>query len=169
MSHIVIDGYNLIPKIPSLTGLALEEARSKLTARLVQYKTLKPNKITVVFDGRSSLSEFATGYQEKGIHVIFSAHPQTADDVIIDLIKRETNRLIVVSSDQRILQEAERQGSAFLSSEEFYQKMQNAMFTEKPSHEGKQHPHKRWTTKKKGPKRRLPKQQRRQRQRLEKL
>lgn len=169
MSHIVIDGYNLIPKIPSLTGLSLEEARSNLTARLVQYKTLKPNKITVVFDGRSSLSEFAASYQERGIHVIFSAHPQTADDVIIDLIKKEKNRLIVVSSDQMILKEAQRQGSVFVNSREFYQKMQNTMFTEKDSHEGKQRPHKRWTTKKKGPKRKLPKKQRRQRQRLEKL
>lgn len=169
MSHIVIDGYNLIPKIPGLAGLSLEEARSKLTTRLAQYRTLKPNKITVVFDGRSSLGEFATGYQERGIHVIFSAHPQTADDVIIDRIDKEKNQLIVVSSDQMILKEAQRQGSAFLSSEEFYQKMQNAMFTEKPSHAGTQRPHKRWTTKKKGPKRKLPKKQRKQRQRLEKL
>jgi len=169
MSHIVIDGYNLVPKIPRLANLSLEEARSFLTTQLAQYKKLKPNKMSLVFDGRSHLSEFATSYQEKGIHVIFSAHPQTADDVIIDLIRKEKNRLIVVSSDQAILKQAQKHGSAFLSSQEFYQRMQNAALANEDVHEDPQRPHKRWTTKKKGPRRKLPKKQRRQRQRLEKL
>lgn len=176
MSHIVIDGYNLIKQNPGLAAkenLSLEHGRQALISLLARYRSLKKHKITVVFDGVSQMGEFATTYKEQGIAICFSPTQLTADDVIQDIIQKEKATLIVVSSDHAILDFARKNNAAVIESPAFAQKLVQASLEKvgevPPDDEEKSPLHKRWTTYKKGPKKRLPKKARQNRNRLKKL
>lgn len=176
MIHVIIDGYNLIRQVSALVRRersSLEEGRENLIQLLAQYKKVKRHSITVVFDGASDLSEFAPTYQQAGIHVSFSPTGSSADEVIRDMVSCEKTRALVVSSDNRVVQNARRQGSSTLSAPEFYDKLVQANllgFSEKREETlKKEGVHKRWTTKKRGPSRRLSKKERRHQQRAGKL
>jgi len=166
--HILIDGYNFIRQVSELSQhemQSLEAGRDALINLLAQYKKIKRHKITVIFDGVLNLSEFSPAYQEKGIHIRFSPENKSADDVICEMVKKERDRAIVVSSDNSILNFATENGSAIILSPDFYEKVQmtrllgtlddRETFSKKEGFV-----HKRWQTKKKGPAKRLPKRER---------
>jgi predicted RNA-binding protein with PIN domain len=55
--HIIIDGYNLIRQSTTLSTLDQQDimlGREALVDMLAAYRKIKPHRITVVFDGRSS-------------------------------------------------------------------------------------------------------------------
>lgn len=118
MTHFVIDGYNYINRIrpPGMGDTAnLEFARRSFLDRLVRYKKTRPARITVVFDAYRS---FSTGRQKenhKGVDVVYSREGETADDVIIEMIRRKGNVFIVVSSDRAIIDEAKAGGVPFIT------------------------------------------------------
>lgn len=176
MIHLIVDGYNLIRQVPELAHKekrSLEEGRQHLIDLLAAYKKIKRHKISVVFDGVLSLSEYPAAYQEKGIHVMFSSEYHSADDLIKRMVTEEKERAMVVSSDNAILRFAENQGSDVIGSPEFYDKLLMAKMmghVDKESFPEKPEPqHKRWMTYKKGPQRRTPKKERRGQQRRKKL
>lgn len=174
-AHIIIDGYNLIRQIPELTQAeshSLEAGRKKLTQLLGSYHKLKSHRITVVFDGASGLSEFAPVYREAGVGICFSPAGQSADDVIQKLCHETKSGLIVVSSDRGITDFAATCGHVSIDSKSFFKKL--ILATASTSNESlaqtdRPRPHKRWSTKKKGPSKRLPKNERRQRTKLKGL
>lgn len=168
MTHIIIDGYNLIRQIPELVEIeakSLESARQTLIQHLKVYRKYKSHKILLVFDGQSELSSFSQAYREGGIEICFSTGVETADDVIINAVKHNPQGTVVVTSDRFIMQEVRAQGCAILGSVEFYQKMKLALQLEGATSPEKQYDkvsqHKRWATYKKGPSKRLPKAKRR--------
>jgi uncharacterized protein len=127
VEKILIDGYNLLNKDGALKNQAersLEEAREQLIAVVGAYRTADM-EIVVVFDGRGDAGRSRrTG--GAGVQVRFSRHPQTADQLILEIIDRERrrDRLTVVTSDRKdIGRIAQAEGVRWVSSESFLRRL----------------------------------------------
>lgn len=129
MEKILIDGYNLLYKDGALKNLAersLEEAREELVAAIASYRS-GDTEIVVVFDGRGAESRRLKS--SSGIQVRFSHFPQTADEVILEMIEKERRRvsLTVVTSDKKdIGRVARAEGVRWISSEAFIRRLQRS-------------------------------------------
>jgi predicted RNA-binding protein with PIN domain len=100
---IIIDGYNVIHADEALKKMAvvdLNRARESLIEQLKKYLRVKSLHLTVVFDGRGGLTDADSVLPEK-LQVLFSASGQTADELIIQILRDSLNprEFIVVSSD----------------------------------------------------------------------
>ncbi|MBI5025452.1 MAG: NYN domain-containing protein [Nitrospirae bacterium] len=119
MSHILIDGYNLL-------GIAhhdLEKARDGLVQRLKTYAGKKGHNITIVFDGWKGgyLTENRT--RSGNVTVIYSRLGEKADSVINRILSEEKRAWIVVSSDREISDFAEAKDLTSITSGEFEGKL----------------------------------------------
>jgi uncharacterized protein len=171
--HIAIDGYNLIRQSRHFSALDqrdLQSGREALVDALAAYKKIKRYAITVVFDGTSAPAGMIHRDMVKGIELRYSRPGELADAVIKRMAAREKQKLIVVSSDNDILDYAQSMGSAVIRAPEFEQRLAIARFVDQKGLEtvadgnGWQP-----TTKKKGPSRRLPKKRRRMAKRISKI
>jgi predicted RNA-binding protein with PIN domain len=174
-ARIVIDGYNLIRQSPffgPMEKLDMEEARKNLIEFLWEYKKLKACRITVVFDAGGVEYILPRVEKIKGIEVIFSRHGEKADDVIKRLSSKEKEAIIVVTSDREIAKFSERNGSAVISSRDFEERLNMALYHEMKgiieNDEG-DNQYMRISTRKKGPSMRLPKAKRRAKMKLSTL
>ena len=106
----VVDGHNVIYKVPQLTSLQnggkKQEARSGLVERCRGFAIYYDLKIVVVFDGTHSAPSKET-VTRKNLQVLFSSGTSSADDRIIALVKRLTNesKLVTVVTDDRGLKD----------------------------------------------------------------
>jgi len=175
--NIIIDGYNLIRQSDSLRHFerqGLEEGRTELIRRIIQFKKARRHRITIVFDGWEHGSDREERYKEGGITIIFSRRGETADDVIKRMVTRGAECL-VVTSDRGIADAVTRHGGVAVSSVEFDMKLHMISLGMSAPHEAagedetRAADDTRGTTKKKGPAKRLPKKKRRQAARLRKL
>jgi predicted RNA-binding protein with PIN domain len=130
VEKILIDGYNLLYKDGVLKNQAersLEEAREQLLAAVAAYRT-GDTEIVVVFDGRGGEARHRPP-AARGVQVRFSRYPQTADQLILEIIEREKRRrsLTVVTSDRKdIGRIAQAEGVRWISSESFLRRLQRA-------------------------------------------
>ncbi|MBI3126442.1 MAG: NYN domain-containing protein [Candidatus Tectomicrobia bacterium] len=174
---LLIDGYNLIPAIPELGRLLrrdLEAGREALLGRLRAYRRAarEPLSITVAFDGKGGAGAGPGG---GGIRVLFSRN-ETADELILRLLRGEMKGAVLVTSDRALGAAAQGQAGAVLRSGEFAGRLERAqapassaepwMDEEKPEEAP---PARSLTTKKKGNPRKLPKKERERKRRLDKL
>ncbi len=165
--RIIVDGYNLIRRIPELMALDrddLEAGRDGLGSELSIYRVGKGHRITVVFDGAESIHLGGGSEKVAGITIRYSARGQTADQVIQKMC-REGLADMVVSGDREITDVAKRAGVTAVSPDLFWDKVQEEMYRrfkgEESEEEGKRG---------KGEKgRKLSKEQRKDRGRIEKL
>lgn len=117
LRHLLIDGYNLIHKIPSLRAKAstLEFARNALVCLIQEYQPQgsPPNDVTVIFDGNDTVCQHHLHGQ---IKVVFS-RGQTADDLIKKMIEDSLTpqEIVVVSDDQELWQHAKAFGASYWS------------------------------------------------------
>jgi predicted RNA-binding protein with PIN domain len=173
--HLVIDGYNMIRRSPELRRdeeTALEVARDSLVERLRRYKTLRPCRITVVFDGTRKTALGRGHGQEKGIRVIFSGYEETADTLIERMCAHEGKNLTVVTSDRGLARAVSSAGAVPIDVEEFAERLEMALFLEAKGEDGEDKGEKRAGaagTVKKGPSKRPSKSERRRQQRLRKV
>jgi predicted RNA-binding protein with PIN domain len=119
--HFILDGYNLIKKIPEFSSKKIRHAREDLI-RLIEEKRLtgsKRNRVTVVFDGYSD--DFSSKRQIP-FEIIFA---KDADEKIRDIIKKVDNpKEIVVITDDRQLQDSVRLlGAKVQNLESFLEKL----------------------------------------------
>ncbi len=127
MEKILIDGYNLLYKDGALKNQAersLEAAREELIAAVAAYRTGEM-EIVVVFDGRGGEGRGKAG-PAPGVQVRFSRHPQSADQLILELLQAERRRgsLTVVTSDRKdIGRIAQAEGVRWISSETFLRRL----------------------------------------------
>ena len=126
-NRIIIDGYNLLHKIPDLARLVdtdLERARDLLVSRLVGYRAQNNARITVVFDGRGPQAS-PGGRSATGVEVVFSRAPENADARIKAMITREKNprSCTVVTSDNSIRIHVRDFGAKVMASAEFAQEL----------------------------------------------
>jgi hypothetical protein len=173
-TYLVIDGYNLIRRSPSLSTLdkqELQKGREELIRRLAVYKEAKPFPITVVFDGWNQADLWGSTAFQQGIRVVFSRMGQTADEVIIQMAEKMREKAMVVTSDRELQAAAERHHATVISSEAFEQRMEMAYhMAQKDIHtEDIGETTTVRGTRKKGPAKRLPKSVRKAQRRIKRL
>lgn len=120
MSHIIIDGYNLLAQSDY-------DNREQLLKDLKQYQKVQGHKVTIIFDGTHKGTSIGDKYMEEYVEIIFSPLSVTADDMIEEFIERKfKSNMIVVSSDRRIQKAAAAKKLSFLESKEFLFKLKYA-------------------------------------------
>jgi len=98
ISHIIIDGYNIIGIFHKDMG----KARDGLIDLLINYKKIKSHDITVVFDGYKNGAGIESAAVRGGVKIIYSRIAEKADDIIKRIITKERREWIVVTSDKDI-------------------------------------------------------------------
>jgi predicted RNA-binding protein with PIN domain len=165
---IIVDGYNLIRRLPALRereAESLEAGRGALVSMLATYRRARGHhRITVVFDGQSGP---AGGGRAGGIDVRFSRPGETADRVIARLAREGRSGALVISSDRELGRAAAAAGAAAASCEEFAARLEAAAVADLKGGE-EEDAHER-PTGKKGTARRLPKAERRRAAALRRL
>lgn len=121
--HYILDGYNLIHRIPHLSRGNLEESRLKLIQWIERQapQGSRHNKVTIVFDGRADV--FSWDRRESSVRVLFTSG-ESADDRIKAIVNEDGHpKTIVVISDDREIQSAVRQvGAQVMAVDAFAQK-----------------------------------------------
>ncbi len=166
--RIVIDGYNLIRRIPELRALDradLEAGRDGLVNELSTYRAGKGHPITVVFDGAESIHLGGGSEKVAGISIVYSAQRQSADSVIQKMC-REGQADLIVTADREIMDAARKAGVTPVSPDLFWDKVQEEMYRRFKGEEPDEDEGRRA---KGGGSRKLSKEQRRDRGRVEKL
>ena len=120
----LIDGYNVIKYSEMFSARTLELQRDKLIDFILKYNPQGNNKITVVFDCRSSNPYETDGYTTttiKGIKTIFSEGQKSADDVIVDYVEKSQKpyNITVVTNDKGIFRRIGGKGAKKMSVSEF--------------------------------------------------
>jgi len=119
----IIDGHNLIGKIPHISLSQLDDETALLKI-LSQYFRRIRKKATVFFDQGSLLSEntFKSAY----LHSQFVRPPSSADDAIIFRLRElrgNAKNYTVITSDHWIAVNTRKLGATVISSEEFSKKL----------------------------------------------
>ncbi|MFA1542032.1 NYN domain-containing protein [Actinomadura monticuli] len=105
--HLIVDGYNV-----TKTGygeLPLSDQRSRLVSGLGGLAAQTRAEVTCVFDGAELDAPVAIA-APRGVRVRFSAPGQTADEMIVELVRAEPpgRPVVVVSSDREVADGARR-------------------------------------------------------------
>jgi hypothetical protein len=119
MKKVIVDGHNLIPKLPGLRLDDLDD-ESKLLNILLDVCRLTRTQVDLFFDGAP------VGFSQKTNYGLVRIHPVrsglTADEAIISFLRangKNARNLTVVSSDHRVQIEARALHAAVVRSEEF--------------------------------------------------
>jgi len=121
--RIVIDGYNLLFRLFNREPFTvLEEERQYLPELLFSYKKIKGHKITIVFDGRR-----CEQFSIKGISVIFTDSGVSADKYIMDMAEKDRG-IVVVTSDNEIINYLSKLNVVTVKSEEFVSRLEEAFY-----------------------------------------
>ncbi len=122
---LIIDGYNLIKKIAKSKHISVK-IRDQYLKQLGDYAKNKSLQILIVFDG----GDASFNYRERvyGIEVLYSGFLESADDVINRLIKQHNQQqeLLIISSDNEIINCAASRSIDTLKSEDFYLLVQDS-------------------------------------------
>jgi predicted RNA-binding protein with PIN domain len=134
-NKIIIDAWNVIWKIPSLSRHIpnkLEDVRSKFNMIIKNYYSGKNVDYRIVYDGQPFMF---SGAQKQNSKVSFSRNPEKADDLIIKLIEKQQlpRDWTVITSDRHLTHRAKNIGAHILSSESFIQKINKYRIEKKKS------------------------------------
>lgn len=109
MKTIILDAYNVIHRLPELSGklkISLQEGRKALLNFMVDWKRSMGHKgnVYIVYDGQDGVfnPELSKAW---GIKCIFTSSKEEADDRIISMIRRapKASEIIVVSDDGKVV------------------------------------------------------------------
>lgn len=119
---LIIDGYNLLHKVPELArmlGTDIQGARHRLVRRVGETAHNMARQTTIVFDGREAGSDAALS--SKYLEVFFSPGNLSADTVIERLVYKcpTPGKTLVVTSDHAEHDTVSSAGAHTMSSEEF--------------------------------------------------
>lgn len=104
----ILDGYNVIYRIPELTAKleeSLAAARSALAMYAADWKRSRVNaEVIMVFDGRDSDFIDCSRTKIGGIDCVFTRTREAADDRIIRMVQnsKEPSRITVISDDNQV-------------------------------------------------------------------
>ena len=124
---LVIDGHNLVPKIPGLHLTDLDD-EPRLIHLVQEYCRLRRNNAELFFDG--ALPGTASGSSGGLVHVHSVRKGLTADQAIVDFLTtkgKSAKNFTVVTSDRRILAEVRSLGCAVVSSDQFAADLVNTL------------------------------------------
>jgi len=117
--NLVIDGHNLIPKIPGLALRDLDD-EPKLIELVQEYCRRTRSAAELFFDG--ALPGFASGIKGGLVHIHAIRKGLTADEAILAYLAqkgRSARHFTLVSSDRHVQAQGHALGAAILSSEQF--------------------------------------------------
>ena len=122
--EFLIDGYNVIKYSEMFSARTLELQRDKLIDFILKYNPQGNNKVTIVFDCRSSNPYEPDGYTTtsiKGIKTIFSEGQKSADDIIVDYVENSQKpyNITVVTNDKGIFRRIGGKGAKKMAVAEF--------------------------------------------------
>ena len=122
--EFLIDGYNVIKFSEMFSARTLELQRDKLIDFILKYNPQGNNKVTIVFDCKSSNPYEADGYTTttiKGIKTIFSEGQKSADDVIVEYVEKSQKpyNITVVTNDKGIFRRIGGKGAKKMTVAEF--------------------------------------------------
>jgi predicted RNA-binding protein with PIN domain len=167
---IIVDGYNLIRRLPELREqerLELAAGRAALCALLAAYRRVRGHhRITVVFDGQGNPAG-AKAERVAGIDVRYSRPGETADRLIVRLAQEGRDGALVVSSDRAVAGAATAAGATAASCEEFAARLELAAVADLKG--GEEDEVDARSASKKGAARRLPKAERKRAAALRRL
>jgi len=123
----LIDGNNLLGRIAPLE-LREPSGRDGLVARLLAFQRVTRARIHLVFDGNPEATPTDIAVNPK-FTVHFPGEGGSADDVIKDMIARQTDRrrFFVVSSDRAIRELAKKKGLESVTSDVFARELKMAI------------------------------------------
>ena len=104
----IIDGYNVIHKIPELEAKleeSLESARKALAMEISDWKRKYADaKVYIVFDGKNEDIPDYSHTKICGIDCIFTRSEESADDLIINMVRHseDSSVITVISDDNRV-------------------------------------------------------------------
>ena len=121
--NYLLDGYNIIPALPTLDLKRLQEAREGLI-RLIEIHRPQgslSNKVTIVFDGQSEIF----GQIHSGTVKIIFSRGKSADDCIKRMVadSKQKKNIVVVTNDRDIRFFVRAQGAQVVSVQDFIKKM----------------------------------------------
>lgn len=106
--YILVDGYNVIHKIPELEkklDVSLEQARDGLVALCSHWMALRKDYdgIMVVFDGKSHIGGTDFG-SFRNVKMIYTETGETADDRIVHICREneKTHEFLVITDDREV-------------------------------------------------------------------
>jgi len=114
----IIDGHNLIPKIPGLSLSQLDD-EAGLFFLLSEYFKHVRKKAVIFFD---RAQHYEHDYRSAFVQAVFVHGPANADQAIIQYLKekkKEAKNYSVISSDHWIITNAQKMGAKIISSENF--------------------------------------------------
>lgn len=123
---VVLDGYNVIHAVPELErrlDQSLEAAREALVRLCQELRARRGDiaRLVVVFDGDEA---HARGPQADrgGVTVLFTKRQEEADERILQLARADggRSRLVIVSNDTLVFNNARAHGARAMSASEFY-------------------------------------------------
>jgi len=124
-NRIIIDAWNVIWRIPSLSPLIpekLEQVRSKFNMIIKNHYVRKNVEYKIVYDGQPHIYPVD---QKQNSKVSFSSNPEKADDLIIKFLKKQSSPKLwtVITSDRYLSHQAKNLGAHILSTEIFIAKI----------------------------------------------
>lgn len=125
--NYIIDGHNLISKIPGLS-LSMLDDEQRLIEILNRFGQLSRHKIEVYFDGAPIGQAGARNFSR--VRAFFVPQRQTADDAIRKRLVRlghSAQNWVVVTSDRSVQSAAHAAHAQVMSSEGFAELMQNSL------------------------------------------
>jgi len=124
----LIDGNNFLGHIfpDELRG---RRSRYVLVSRLLTFQKVKRSRIELVFDGPPDQDLIEIQTRKKKFFVHFPSPGQKADDIIKELIVRQTDfrQFFVVTSDRELKDFAQDKGAKTLSVKEFAAELKKAL------------------------------------------
>lgn len=122
---IIVDGYNVIHRVPRLERLveaSLENSRAALLRYCSEWRTRRRevSAFYVVFDGDSSVTDGGT-VSAPGVRAVFTHTGETADTRILNMLERagRRDRYTVVSDDNEVRTYARIHHMEWLSATDF--------------------------------------------------
>jgi|GEM_PF-1030139 len=129
---VIIDGYNMLRQIfPGNKG-KLDIQQKHLIQQLARYKACKKSVISdviIVFD--AGPLHHATREVHNGVVVMFSGQKSSADEWIIEYVKKnKAHEIIVVTKDRAIIQACGQYNAEALDGSSFLQLVSNTIATQ---------------------------------------
>jgi predicted RNA-binding protein with PIN domain len=136
----LIDGNNLLGRLAA-HELKDRSGRDGLVVRLLAFQRVTRARIHLVFDGKSDEDRTVVPVNPKFM-ILYPAEGQSADDVIKDLVSRQTDRrrFFVVSSDRDIREFARKAGVRSVTSDDFVRELKTALKERKKQRELEKRP-----------------------------
>ena len=127
MTTMILDGYNVIGRVPELNRLWDRDARTAREAlvslcREYRAKRKDVDRLCVVFDGKEAYVDWPQPLLG-GVTVVFS-QGEDADARIVRMVRTEEGRgrCVVVSDDKELMGKTHALGARVMSAQEFYEK-----------------------------------------------